>query len=153
MSKKIDASKYIAMYGPTVGDKVRLADTNLFVEVEKDYTYYGDECKFGGGKSLRDGMGQSANCTSKDGALDLVITNALIIDYWGIVKADIGIKDGMIVGIGKAGNPDIMDGVDPSYGSWSLNRCTISRRCNSYSWWYRYTYSLYMSTTSRHSIV
>ena len=113
MSKKIDASKYIAMYGPTVGDKVRLADTNLFVEVEKDYTYYGDECKFGGGKSLRDGMGQSANCTSKDGALDLVITNALIIDYWGIVKADIGIKDGMIVGIGKAGNPDIMDGVDP----------------------------------------
>ncbi len=114
MSKKIEANKYISMYGPTVGDKVRLADTELFVEVEKDYTVYGDECKFGGGKSLRNGMGQSATTTSKNGDLDLVITNALIIDYWGIVKADIGIKDGKIVGIGKAGNPDIMDGVDPN---------------------------------------
>ena len=112
MSNKIEANKYITMYGPTVGDKVRLADTNLFIEVEKDYTVYGDECKFGGGKSLRDGMGQSANVSSEDGALDLVITNALILDYWGIVKADIGIKDGIIVGIGKAGNPGIMDGVD-----------------------------------------
>ena len=91
MSKKIDASKYIAMYGPTVGDKVRLADTNLFVEVEKDYTYYGDECKFGGGKTLRDGMGQSVKTTSKNGDLDLVITNALVVDYTGIYKADIGI--------------------------------------------------------------
>ena len=112
MSKKIEAGKYISMYGPTVGDKVRLGDTDLFIEVEKDYTVYGDECKFGGGKSLRDGMGQSATGTSKNGDLDLVITNALILDYWGIVKADIGIKDGKIVGIGKAGNPDTMDGVD-----------------------------------------
>ena len=112
MSQKIEAGKYISMYGPTVGDKVRLGDTDLFIEVEKDYTVYGDECKFGGGKSLRNGMGQSATGTSKNGDLDLVITNALILDYWGIVKADIGIKDGKIVGIGKAGNPDIMDGVD-----------------------------------------
>ena len=112
MSQKIEAGKYISMYGPTVGDKVRLGDTDLFIEVEKDYTVYGDECKFGGGKSLRNGMGQSATGTSKGGDLDLVITNALILDYWGIVKADIGIKDGKIVGIGKAGNPDIMDGVD-----------------------------------------
>ena len=112
MSQKIEAGKYISMYGPTVGDKVRLGDTDLFIEVEKDYTVYGDECKFGGGKSLRDGMGQSATGTSKNGDLDLVITNALILDYWGIVKADIGIKDGKIVGIGKAGNPDTMDGVD-----------------------------------------
>ena len=112
MSKKIEAGKYISMYGPTVGDKVRLGDTDLFIEVEKDYTVYGDECKFGGGKSLRDGMGQSATGSNKNGDLDLVITNALILDYWGIVKADIGIKDGKIVGIGKAGNPDTMDGVD-----------------------------------------
>ena len=112
MSQKIESSKYISMYGPTTGDKVRLGDTDLFIEVEKDYTVYGDECKFGGGKSLRDGMGQSATGTSKNGDLDLVITNALILDYWGIVKADIGIKDGKIVGIGKAGNPDVMDGVD-----------------------------------------
>ena len=112
MSQKIDANKYISMYGPTVGDKVRLGDTDLFIEVEKDYTVYGDECKFGGGKSLRDGMGQSATGSNKNGDLDLVITNALILDYWGIVKADIGIKDGKIVGIGKAGNPDTMDGVD-----------------------------------------
>ncbi len=108
---KISGEKYAAMYGPTVGDKVRLADTNLIIEVEKDYTVYGDEAKFGGGKTLRDGMGQSVNTTSADGDLDLVITNALILDYTGIVKADIGIKNGYIVGIGKAGNPDIMNGV------------------------------------------
>lgn len=102
------------MYGPTKGDKVRLADTDLIVEVEKDYTVYGEECKFGGGKTLRDGMGQSAVADRDEGVLDLVITNALIIDYWGIVKADVGIKDGKIVGIGKAGNPSIMDGVTPN---------------------------------------
>ena len=114
MSVKMSGSKYAAMFGPTTGDKVRLADTNLIVEVEKDYTIYGDECKFGGGKTLRDGMGQSVKTCSSDGDLDLVITNALIIDAKaGIVKADIGIKDGKIVGIGKAGNPDIMDGVTP----------------------------------------
>ena len=113
MSYKISGEKYAAMYGPTVGDKVRLADTDLIIEVEKDYTVYGDEVKFGGGKTIRDGMGQSVKTCSKDGDLDLVITNALILDYTGIVKADIGIKDGKIVGIGKAGNPGIMDGVTP----------------------------------------
>lgn len=102
MACKISGEKYAMMYGPTVGDKVRLADTNLVVEVEKDYTIYGDEVKFGGGKTIRDGMGQSVNTTSADGDLDLVITNALIIDYTGIIKADIGIKNGKIVGIGKA---------------------------------------------------
>lgn len=113
MSIKISGEKYAMMYGPTVGDKVRLADTNLIIEVEKDYTNYGDECKFGGGKTLRNGMGQSVKTTSKNGDLDLVITNALVVDYTGIYKADIGIKNGKIVGIGKAGNPDIMDGVTP----------------------------------------
>ncbi len=100
------------MYGPAVGDKVRLGDTNLIIEVEKDHTVYGEENKFGGGKTIRDGMAQSATATRKDGVPDFVITSALIIDHWGIVKADIGIKDGKIIGIGKAGNPDIMDGVD-----------------------------------------
>ncbi|MDR1775480.1 MAG: urease subunit alpha [Actinomycetes bacterium] len=113
MAKKITRKEYAAMYGPTVGDKVRLGNTDLIAEVEIDYTTYGDEAKFGGGKTLRDGMGQSANTTSADGDLDLVITNALIIDYTGIIKADIGIKNGKIAGIGKAGNPDIMDGVTP----------------------------------------
>lgn len=113
MSIKISGEKYAMMYGPTVGDKVRLADTNLIIEVEKDYTNYGDECKFGGGKTLRDGMGQSVKTTSKNGDLDLVITNALVVDYTGIYKADIGIKNGKIIGIGKAGNPDIMNGVTP----------------------------------------
>lgn len=103
---------YAGMYGPTLGDRVRLADTELLLEVEKDYTVYGDECKFGGGKVIRDGMGQSAWKTREHGALDLVVTNALIVDHWGIVKGDIGIRDGKIVGIGKAGNPDTMDGVD-----------------------------------------
>ena len=112
MSIKISADKYAMMYGPTTGDKVRLADTSLVIQVEKDYTTYGDESKFGGGKTLRDGMGQSVMATSRD-ALDLVITNALVVDYTGIYKADIGIKDGKIAGIGKAGNPDIMDGVTP----------------------------------------
>lgn len=112
MSLKIKREDYANMYGPTVGDKIRLADTELIVEVEKDFTVYGDECKFGAGKVIRDGMGQNSKATDKEGVLDLVITNAVIIDYWGIVKADIGIKDGKIVGIGKAGNPDIMDGVN-----------------------------------------
>ena len=106
MSTKISGSKYAAMYGPTTGDKVRLADTSLVIEVEKDYTTYGDEVKFGGGKTIRDGMGQSVKTCSKDGDLDLVITNALIVDSTGIVKADIGIKDGKIAGIGQAAGPD-----------------------------------------------
>ncbi|MBE6023317.1 MAG: urease subunit alpha [Cellulosilyticum sp.] len=113
MSVSMSRKDYSAMFGPTVGDKVRLANTDLIVEVEKDFTVYGDEAKFGGGKTLRDGMGQCVNTTRADGVLDLVITNATIIDHWGIVKADIGIKDGKIVGIGKAGNPDIMDGITP----------------------------------------
>jgi len=108
---KITRETYADIYGPTVGDKVRLADTELFIEVEKDCTVYGDESKFGGGKTLRDGMGQSPNATRSDGALDLVITNALILDHWGIVKADIGVRDGRIIGIGKSGNPNLMDGV------------------------------------------
>lgn len=111
MSYTISGDKYAMMFGPTVGDKVRLADTNLIIEVEKDYTTYGEEVKFGGGKTIRDGMGQSVNTTSLHGDLDLVLTNALIIDSTGIIKADIGIKNGKIVGIGKAGNPDIMDGI------------------------------------------
>ena len=115
MSYKIDASDYAMMFGPTKGDKVRLADTDLFIQIEKDFTTYGDEAKFGGGKTLRDGMGQSATTKSSDGDLDLVITNAIIIDaVTGIVKADIGIKNGKIVAIGKAGNPDTMDNVTPS---------------------------------------
>lgn len=111
MSILISREKYAMMYGPTVGDKVRLADTSLVIEVENDFTYYGDESKFGGGKTLRDGMGQSVLSTSKSGDLDLVITNCLVLDVTGIYKADIGIKNGLIAGIGKSGNPDIMDGV------------------------------------------
>lgn len=111
MSLKIPRRAYAEMFGPTAGDRVRLADTDLIIRVERDLTIYGDECKFGGGKVLRDGMGQSVGATSDQGALDLIITNALILDYWGIVKADIGIKGGRIVGIGKGGNPEIMDGV------------------------------------------
>lgn len=104
---------YNGMFGPTVGDTVRLGSTSLWIKVEKDFTVYGDECKFGGGKTLREGMGQ-ANGRSDVESLDTVISNALIIDWSGIFKADIGIKDGVIVGIGKAGNPDVMDGVDPA---------------------------------------
>ncbi|MBV8408619.1 MAG: urease subunit alpha, partial [Alphaproteobacteria bacterium] len=107
----ISRSAYVHMFGPTVGDKVRLADTDLFIEVEKDHTTYGEEVKFGGGKVIRDGMGQSQR-TRAQGAVDTVITNALIVDHWGIVKADIGLKDGRIVAIGKAGNPDIQPNVD-----------------------------------------
>ncbi len=111
---KITGANYASMFGPTVGDKVRLGDTELFVEIEKDYTVYGDEIKFGGGKTLRDGMGCNSTLTNEEGVLDFVITNAVIIDYWGIVKADIGIKDGKIAGVGKAGNPDIQDGIQPN---------------------------------------
>lgn len=111
---RIDRKSYGGMYGPTVGDKIRLADTDLIIEIEKDYTVYGDECKFGGSKTIRDGMGQNSGLTNKNGALDFCLTNAVIIDYMGIVKADIGVKDGKIVGIGKAGNPDTQDGVDPT---------------------------------------
>jgi len=108
---KLSRAAYAGMYGPTVGDRVRLADTELFAEVEKDLTTYGEEVKFGGGKVIRDGMGQSQR-TNAQGAVDTVITNALIIDHTGIVKADVGLKDGRIAAIGKAGNPDIQPGVD-----------------------------------------
>ncbi len=110
---KMNKKQYTAMFGATVGDRVRLADTSLIAEVEKDYTVYGDEAKFGGGKSLRDGMGQSCSVPDSE-CPDTIITNALVIDYTGIYKADIGIKDGKICGIGKSGNPDIMDNVTPS---------------------------------------
>ncbi|KAI9302745.1 urease [Cunninghamella echinulata] len=110
----IDRESYIDHFGPTTGDLVRLGNTNLWARVEKDYTHYGDECKFGGGKVLREGMGQTTSTAAyEDQVLDLVITNALIIDYTGIYKADIGIKKGIIVGIGKAGNPDVMQDVTP----------------------------------------
>ncbi len=111
MSFRISRAAYADMFGPTVGDRVRLADTELVVRVEKDFTTYGEEVKFGGGKVIRDGMGQ-AQTSRAGGAVDTVITNALIIDHWGIVKADVGLKDGRIAGIGKAGNPDVQPGVD-----------------------------------------
>ena len=111
MSLTMSRRQYADLYGPTVGDRVRLADMELLLEVERDLTVYGDEISFGGGKVIRDGMGQSAGATD---VLDLVITNALILDHWGIVKADIGVKDGRVAGVGKAGNPDIQDGVDPA---------------------------------------
>ena len=111
MPARISRAAYADMFGPTVGDRVRLADTELFIEVEKDFTTYGEEVKFGGGKVIRDGMGQS-QATRAQGAVDTVITNALIVDHWGIVKADVGLKDGRIVAVGKAGNPDTQPGVD-----------------------------------------
>ena len=111
---KISRQAYAEMFGPTTGDKVRLGDTDLFIEVEQDFATYGEEVKFGGGKVIRDGMGQSQLC-SKD-VVDTIITNALILDHWGIVKADIGIKDGKIAAIGKAGNPDIQPDVDIAIG-------------------------------------
>jgi len=114
MSVKIDKQAYAEMFGPTVGDRVRLADTELWIEVEKDYTTYGEEVKFGGGKVIRDGMGQSQRVSAE--VADTVITNALIVDHWGIVKADIGIKNGYISAIGKAGNPDIQPSVDIAIG-------------------------------------
>src|SRR5947207_14195816 len=112
MSHKMKRSHYAEMFGPTTGDKVRLGDTSLIAEVEKDFAVYGDECKFGGGKTIREGMGQAAGVGDKD-TLDCVITNALVVDYTGIYKADIGIKNGRIAGLGKAGNPDVMAKVSP----------------------------------------
>src|SRR4051812_40027256 len=111
MSATMRRAHYADMFGPTAGDKVRLADTSLLIEIEKDFTTYGEEVKFGGGKVIRDGMGQ-AQISCAAGAVDTVITNVVIIDHWGIVKADIGLKDGKIAAIGKAGNPDIQPGVD-----------------------------------------
>ena len=110
MATRMDRRAYAGMFGPTVGDRIRLADTEIIIEVEADHTIYGEEVKFGGGKVIRDGMGQSQR-SSAEGAVDTVITNAVILDHWGIVKADIGLKGGLIVAIGKAGNPDIQPGV------------------------------------------
>ncbi len=112
---KISRQAYADMFGPTVGDKVRLADTDLWIEVEKDFTTYGEEVKFGGGKVIRDGMGQSQLCAAE--VVDTLITNALILDHWGIVKADVGLKDGRIAAIGKAGNPDIQPDVTIAIGA------------------------------------
>ncbi|MFM7344123.1 MAG: urease subunit alpha [Tagaea sp.] len=111
MAYRIPRAFYAGMYGPTTGDRVRLADTELFLEVEKDLTVPGEEVKFGGGKVIRDGMGQG-QATRRQGAVDTVVTNALLVDWWGIVKCDIGIKDGKIAALGKAGNPDVQPGVD-----------------------------------------
>ena len=111
MPTRIDRAAYADMYGPTTGDRVRLADTDLTVEIERDLTTYGEEVKFGGGKVIRDGMGQS-QASRADGAVDTVITNALIVDHTGIYKADVGLRDGRIATIGKAGNPDTQPGVD-----------------------------------------
>ena len=106
---RISRAAYAEMYGPTTGDRVRLADTDLWIEIERDFTVYGEEVKFGGGKVIRDGMGQGQRGRAE--TVDTVITNAVIVDHWGIVKADIGLKDGRIAAIGKAGNPDIQAGV------------------------------------------
>src|SRR5436853_7192095 len=111
MAASLSRPAYAAMFGPTTGDRLRLADTELVIEIEADRTVYGEEVKFGGGKVIRDGMGQSQRSRS-EGAVDTVITNALILDHWGIVKADIGITDGRIAAVGKAGNPDVQPNVD-----------------------------------------
>jgi urease subunit alpha len=113
MSRSISRRHYAEMFGPSTGDRLRLADTELIIAIERDFTVYGDEVKFGGGKVIRDGMGQSPLHTAAQGAPDLVITNVVVLDYWGIVKADVGIKNGRICGIGKAGNPLLMEGVSP----------------------------------------
>src|SRR5947209_19374840 len=110
MAHKFARAAYADMFGPTKGDRMRLADTDLVLEVEKDFTIYGDEVKFGGGKVIRDGMGQS-QVTNRDGAVDCVITNVVLLDHWGIAKAHVPLKEGRIAAIGKAGNPDIQPGV------------------------------------------
>ncbi|MGX1796875.1 urease subunit alpha, partial [Streptomyces albidoflavus] len=109
---RLTRAAYAALYGPTTGDRVRLADTDLWIEVEEDRCFGGDEAVFGGGKSLRESMAQ-ATTSRADGALDLVVTNALVLDHWGVVKADVGVRAGRIVALGRAGNPDISDGVHP----------------------------------------
>src|SRR5690242_19015363 len=109
---ELDRERYAAIYGPTTGDQVRLGDTDLWIQVEHDLTFGGEEAVFGGGKSIRESMAQSTR-TRADGAPDTVITNAVVLDHWGVVKADVGIRDGRIVALGRAGNPDIADGVHP----------------------------------------
>src|SRR3989454_12693648 len=116
MTLRLTRRQYADLYGPTTGDRVRLADTELFIRIERDLTTPGEEAKFGGGKVIRDGMGQSVRATRAAGALDVVVTNAVLVDHWGIVKADIGLRDGRIVGVGKAGNPARMAGVTVGEG-------------------------------------
>src|SRR5437588_7856671 len=114
MSVKLSRAAYAGHYGPTAGDRIRLADTDLIIEIEKDFTVYGEEVQFGGGKVIRDGQGQSPlPDPSGEAPLDVVITNAVVLDHWGIVKGDVGVRGGRIVGVGKAGNPLIQPGVDP----------------------------------------
>src|ERR1700737_4686032 len=115
MATKITRQAYAEMFGPTAGDRIRLADTALVIQVEKDYTVYGEEGKFGGGKVIRDGMGQGQGASAT--VADTVITNALIVDHWGIIKADVGLKGGHIWGIGKAGNPDVQPGARVPIGA------------------------------------
>lgn len=116
---QISRQEYAGLFGPTTGDKIRLGDTNLFIEIEKDLRGYGEESVYGGGKSLRDGMGANNNLTRDNGVLDLVITNVTIVDArLGVIKADVGIRDGKIAGIGKSGNPGVMDGVTQVW--WSV---------------------------------
>ena len=146
MSTRMQRAVYADMFGPTTGDRVRLADTDLIIEVEKDFCTYGEEVKFGGGKVIRDGMGQS-QITNKQGAVDTVITNALILDHWGIVKADVGIKDGNIHAIGKAGNPDIQPSVTIVIGPG--NRGDRRRRQDSHRRRLRHAHSLHLPATGR----
>jgi urease subunit alpha len=127
----MDRRAYAETYGPTVGDRVRLADTDLIIEVEQDFTTYGDEVKFGGGKVIRDGMGQSP-ISRADGAVDTVITNALILDWWGIVKADVGLKDGRIVKIGKAGQS--LHSGQCGHHHWPQHRGDRGRRHDPHRW-------------------
>lgn len=144
---EISRQAYADMYGPTVGDKVRLADTELLIQVEKDFTVYGDEVKFGGGKVIRDGMGQGQLC--RDQVMDCVITNALILDHWGIVKADIGIKDGHIAAIGKAGNKDIQPQVTINIGA--STEVIAGEGHIGHGGCRGCAYTLYLSTTNRRS--
>ena len=130
MTRDLPRETYADLYGPTVGDRVRLGDTELFAEVETDYRTPGDEAVFGGGKTLRDGLGMAPDATSEEGALDYVVTNATVIDpVLGVVAGDVGIRNGRIAGVGKAGNPDTMDGVDPQ-SSWSLRPHAPASTCS-----------------------
>ncbi len=156
----VEKEHYANMFGPTVGDKIRLGDTDLYAQVESDFTVYGDECLFGGGKVLREGMGQASGYFAKD-TLDTVITNALVIDYTGIYKADIGIKDGLIVGIGKAGNPEVMDGVSDGMvfgvSSAFLNVLPTLQKCvysavlqRKQHWWHCFVRKIFYKMSMHH---
>ncbi len=149
MGSRIGKRQYADMFGPTTGDLVRLADTELFIEIEQDFAVYGDEVKFGGGKVIRDGMGQSPVATRAEGTLDLVITNVVILDHWGIVKADIGVRDGRICGIGKAGNPDIMDGVTPGMVVGASTEAIAGRRADRDRGRDRHAHTLHLAPADR----